>query len=105
MPEIEDRALFIHPQRGTTLARAVRAHLEALREVGRNPAELCVASAHFNPQGLALPARKLRHVPRIRLLLGADPTPNALLPRRRTHPGTELRGGDPELALKPIAGL
>ncbi|MFQ5506111.1 MAG: phospholipase D-like domain-containing protein [Planctomycetota bacterium] len=42
-----------------------------------------MASACFNPQGLELLARDLGHVPRVRLLLGADPTPEALRPRRR----------------------
>ena len=83
MAEINARPLFVDNQDGNTLARAIKAHLEALRDAGKTPAELCVTSAYFNPQGLELLARELRHVPRIRLLLGAEPTPEALLPRRR----------------------
>ena len=83
MAEIDARPLFVDNQDGNTLARAIKAHLEALRDAGKTPAELCVTSAYFNPQGLELLARELRHVPRIRLLLGAEPTPEALLPRRR----------------------
>ena len=85
MAEIDARPLFVDNQDGNTLARAIKAHLEALRDAGKTPAELCVTSAYFNPQGLELLARELRHVPRIRLLLGAEPTPEALLPRRRPN--------------------
>jgi len=74
--------LFIDNRDGNTLARAIEAHLAALRREGRIPAELCVASCYFNPQGLDLIADEAWHLPRIRLLLGADPTPEALLPRR-----------------------
>jgi hypothetical protein len=83
MAEIEGRPLFVDNQDGNTLAWAIKVHLRTLREAGKTPAELCVASAYFNPQGLALLARELRQVPRVRLLLGAAPTPEALLPRRR----------------------
>jgi len=83
------RPLFVDNRDGNTLARAITAHLAALRREGRIPAELCVASCYFNPQGLELISREARHVPRIRLLLGADPTPEALLPRRTPYDPTE----------------
>jgi len=81
--------VFVDNRDGNTLARAIRTHLAALRSEGRIPAELCVASCYFNPQGLDLIASEARHVPRIRLLLGADPTPEALLPRRTPYDPTE----------------
>ena len=76
------RPLFVDNRDGNTTARAIRAHLGALRSEDRTSAELCIASCSFNPQGLELIAEEARHVPRIRLLLGADPTPEALRPRR-----------------------
>lgn len=83
------RPVFVDNRDGNTLARAITTHLAALRRDGRAPAELCVASCYFNPQGLELIAGEARHVPRIRLLLGADPTPEALLPRRTPYDPTE----------------
>ncbi|MHB8078214.1 MAG: helicase-related protein [Candidatus Krumholzibacteriia bacterium] len=81
--------IFIDNRGGNTLARGITAHLARLRAEARVPAELCVASCYFNPQGLDLLARELEHVPRIRLLLGAEPTPEALRPRRKPADPTE----------------
>jgi hypothetical protein len=83
------RPLFVDNRDGNTLARAITSHLAALRREGKTPAELCVASCYFNPQGLELIADEARHVPRIRLLLGADPTPEATAPRRTPYDPTE----------------
>ena len=83
------RPVSVDNRDGNTLARAITIHLEALRRVGRTLAELCVASCYFNPQELELIANEARHVPRIRLLPGGDPTPEALLPRRTPYDPTE----------------
>lgn len=83
------KPLFIDNRDGNTLARAITTHLAALRKDGKTPAELCVASCYFNPQGLELIAGEARHVPRIRLLLGADPAPEATAPRRTPYDPTE----------------
>jgi hypothetical protein len=83
------RPVFVDNRDGNTLARAITGHLKALRRNGQIPAELCVASCYFNPQGLELIASEAQHVPRIRLLLGTDPTPEALLPRRTPYDPTE----------------
>ena len=83
------KPVFVDNRDGNTLARAITTHVAALRRDGRTPAELCVASCYFNPQGLELIANEARHVPRIRLLLGADPTPEALLPRRTPYDPAE----------------
>jgi len=81
------RPEFVDNRDGNTLARAITSHLQALREAGQLPEELCIASCYFNPQGLALIAREARHLPKIRLLLGADPTPEAALrPRKPGEP-------------------
>lgn len=44
--------VFVDNWDGSTLARAITRHLEALRGEGRIPAELCVATCYFNPHGL-----------------------------------------------------
>ncbi len=91
------KPVFVDNRDGNTLARAITTHLAALRQEGRSPAELCVASCYFNPQGLELLSREVQHVPRIRLLLGADPTPEALLARR-----TPFDPPEPELARRQV---
>jgi hypothetical protein len=83
------RPLFVDNRDGNTLARAITSHLAALRREGKTPAELCIASCYFNPEGLELIAGEAQHVPRIRLLLGADPTPEATAPRRTPYDPTE----------------
>jgi hypothetical protein len=85
----QSRPVFVDNRDGNTLARAITSHLAALRCEGQTPAELCVASCYFNPQGLELIAGEAQYVPRIRLLLRADPTPEALLPRRTPYDPTE----------------
>jgi len=81
--------LFIDNREGNTLARAIMMYLGALRSQGQVPQELCVASCFFNPQGFELIAEEVRQIPHIRLLLGADPTPEAILPRRTPYDPTE----------------
>ncbi len=80
--EVPSRPLYIDNRDGNTLARAITGYLAALRQAGRIPDELCVASCYFNPQGLELIAAEARHLPRIRFLLGADPVPESMLCRR-----------------------
>src|SRR2546427_10254679 len=92
LPRLEKttvRPVFVDNRGGNTLARAITDHLESLRRAGTTPAELCVASCYFNPQGLQLLSREARNVHRIRLLLGVDPTPEALTPRRTPYDPTE----------------
>lgn len=73
---------FVDNRNGNTLASALLAWLKALRTNGGPVAEVCIASAYFNPWGFELIYDEARHVARIRLLLGAEPTPEALIPRR-----------------------
>lgn len=87
--------VFVHNRDGNTLARAITTHLATLRRDGQTSAELCVASCYFNPQGLDLIASEALHVPHIRLLLGAERTPEALRPRRTPYDPTE-----PEFTLR-----
>ncbi|MCC6643085.1 MAG: helicase [Deltaproteobacteria bacterium] len=76
------RPLFVDNRDGNTLARSLLDWLKSLRDEEKTPAEICIASAYFNPQGLELIYNEARHVPRLRLLLGAEPTPEAQRPRR-----------------------
>ena len=81
-PETGHAPAFVDNRNGNTLARAITRHVAALRQCGRVPAELSVASAYFNPQGLELIAAEARHIGKIRLLLGVEPEPEAIRARR-----------------------
>jgi hypothetical protein len=74
--------VFVDNREGNTLARAISRHVAQLRHAGRVPAELSVASAYFNPQGLELIAHEARHIAKIRLLLGVEPEPESIRARR-----------------------
>ena len=76
------KPVFVDNRNGNTLASAVTEWLRSLRAGEKPAAELCVASAYFNPQGLALIYGEAKHVSRVRLLLGAEPTPEGQGPRR-----------------------
>lgn len=62
------------------MAAAIRDHLRALRQEQPMLWELCVATAFFNVSGFNLIADELEHVGKVRLLLGADPRPEANWP-------------------------
>ena len=89
---------FVDNRDGNTLARAIKEHLAKLRTAGRTPTDLSIASCYFNPQGLELIAEEAGHVPRIRLLLGSDPTPEAA--RLVRKPGDPV---EPELTRQRVA--
>jgi hypothetical protein len=74
---------FVDNRDGNTLARAIRDQLQELRAAGWLPGELCIATAYFNPEGWKLLAEELRRLPAMRLLLGADPAPEAQQARRQ----------------------
>jgi len=76
---------FIDNRNGNTLVAALRGHLDWLGETYRQPVELSIATGYFNPEGFALIADKLDGLPRVRLLLGAEPTPPPARPIR--NPG------------------
>lgn len=69
---------FIDNRAGNTLHRALLEHLAAQRTAGDPIEDLWVATAYFNPEGLELLAAETQHIPRIRLMLGAEPTPEPL---------------------------
>ncbi|MHB8181700.1 MAG: helicase-related protein [Acidithiobacillus ferrivorans] len=74
---------FIDNRRGNTLAAALNSHLDWLSENYARPLELSIATGYFNIGGFSLLAEKLESLPRIRLLLGAEPTPPPSRPERR----------------------
>jgi hypothetical protein len=74
---------FVDNRNGNTLVAALRGHLGWLEQTYARPVELSVASGYFNPEGFALLADHLERLPKVRLLLGAEPTPPPARPRRR----------------------
>lgn len=69
--------------RDLTMLDALNGHLRWLRETRRDTVELSVATGYFNPQGFALLAKELEHLPRVRLLIGAEPLPPPYQQERR----------------------
>ncbi len=93
------RPLFVDNRNGNTLDRAVSRHLCALRAEQAMLWEVCIASAFFNVPGFDLIAADLAQVSKVRLLLGAEPQPEANLPERR--PGDPF---EPEFTKRLVAG-
>ena len=78
---------FIDNREGNTLAKSVRGHLEALRKAGESPEELCIATGYFNAAGWLLVAEEAERLGKVRLLLGAEPSPGAeMAPRQPGDP-------------------
>lgn len=78
---------FIDNRNGNSLARAIRDHLAALRDAGDAPTELCIATGYFNAAGWLMVADEAERLPRLRLLIGAEPSPAAEnLPRQPGEP-------------------
>lgn len=89
-----ERPLFVDNRDGNTLERAIRGHLAALRETGRMPWELCIATAFFTLEGYRLLADDLEPVNAVRLLLGAEPEPEFALPERKPGDPSPERLGE-----------
>ena len=77
------RPLFVDNRDGNTMARALRDHLAALGQEQALPFGLDIATAFFNVPGFNLLADGLEHVGAVRLLLGAEPMPEAAQRVRR----------------------
>jgi hypothetical protein len=75
----EHRPHFTDNRDGATLAAALRAYLAALRGRGE-PFNVDIATAFFNVPGFDLLAGELEKIPKVRLLLGAEPRPEAERP-------------------------
>jgi hypothetical protein len=74
---------FIDNREGNTLDAALRGHLDWLASTYARPIELAIATGYFNPQGFARIADQLERLPKVRLLLGAEPTPPPARPQRQ----------------------
>ena len=82
------RPEFVDNQDGNTLAWALGEVFDISDEVSSDgspggPEAVRIASAYFNPSGFAQVADRLRFVPQVRLLLGADVAVNPPGQRRR----------------------
>lgn len=56
-----------------TVAQAVAAHLDYIRDTWAKPAEVAIATAYFNPGGYSLIAEQLDEIGPVKLLLGVAP--------------------------------
>lgn len=74
---------FIDNRKGNTMREALTGHLEYRIAAGKIPHEVCIASAYFNPAGFAQISAQLDKIPKVRLMLGAEPTPESGLVRRK----------------------
>lgn len=74
---------FVDNRDGNTLVEALRGHLDWLHETFAQPVEVAIASGYFNPEGFFLIADQLERLPRVRLLIGAEPTPTFTRPQRK----------------------
>lgn len=63
-----------------TVREEVRRLFRVNREALAIPPSAAIATAYINPAGFLLLADELEKLPRIRILLGADPVPDPLLP-------------------------
>ncbi|RWR25208.1 helicase [Agrococcus lahaulensis] len=64
-----------------TVREEVRRLFRVNRDALAVPPSAAIATAYVNPAGFLLLADELEKLPRIRILLGADPVPNPLMPR------------------------
>ena len=82
---------FVDNRNGNTFGKAVKGHLEALRNAGETPEELCIATGYFNAAGWRQIADEVERLPKVRLLIGAEPNPP-----RRWAPANPRPPGTPE---------
>ncbi len=73
---------FVDNRDGNTLAAALIARLEHLSATLRQPVDVAIATGYFNPEGFGILAEPLSRAGRVRLLLGAEPTPPPARPMR-----------------------
>jgi hypothetical protein len=83
---------------GNTLARALCQHLTALHQEHGAALAVDIATAYFNLAGYNLLAGELERTQKVRLLLGAEPRPEAELPQRQPGDPTEPRFTEQQVA-------
>lgn len=66
---------FLTNSETQTVAKSINEYLSDLRNLGREPPNLSIATAYFNPGGFDAIADSLENVGHVRLLLGAEPAP------------------------------
>lgn len=94
----DERPLFIDNRHGNTLDRAIIRHLRTLRDEAALPWGMDIATAFFNVHGFNLVARDIEGLARVRLLLGAEPRPEAA--RLDRNPGDPP---EPEFTERQVA--
>jgi superfamily II DNA or RNA helicase len=72
--------VFVDNQRENTLASAVKQAWASVQANGGTVGELCIATGFFNLGGYRLLAEVLEAAPRVRILLGVEPRPEAERP-------------------------
>lgn len=73
---------FIDNRSGNTMGKALSDQLRSYRDYGKPVPHVCIATGYFNPEGFLQIAAELTHVPKVRLLIGAEPSPESLKPIR-----------------------
>jgi hypothetical protein len=94
--------------RELTMLDALCGHLDWLHATYKDPVEMSIVTGYFNPEGFAMLAARLERLPRVRLLLGAEPIPPAAMPERLPGDpkGEQLEGKRIQEALeKTMLGL
>ena len=61
------------PDKGRTVAGSINELFQSIREQMRSEPSVSIATAYINPAGYALLADELNAMPRVRLLIGAEP--------------------------------
>ena len=64
------------------MANAIKSHLNSLQASEQMPEELCIATGYFNAAGWLKVAESIEHISKVRLLLGAEPSPATERPYR-----------------------
>lgn len=84
---------FVDNRDKNTMAEALRSHLAWLHATLKQPTAMSIASGYFDPGGFGLLADELEKLPKVRLLIGAEPIAPPV--RHRPKPG-EARGDEYE---------
>jgi hypothetical protein len=83
MTQANNAQYFTDNRDGNTQSNAICRHLKALRAADESPSELCIATGYFNAAGWLKVAKEAEQVGKVRLLLGAEPTPNSEMKPRQ----------------------